>query len=236
VVTVNAVLIGTTAALVVVATLGRTPGRLPTRPTPAPRPRTLADVGQALDRHLPTRRRRRRDQQLPDALDRLASSLRAGEAVGPSLRSLVSGTADPLQSELRSVARSIERGGSVTDALAGWASSSHASADVRLVAAALTIGAGAGGEVARAVDGVAATLRERHEVRAEAVSLATQARASATLLAATPLAFTALVAMLDARVVTFLFTNPLGIACLVLGTGLEAVGALWMARITRGAA
>ena len=230
-----AVLAGTAAAVATVAALGRAPRRLPARPIPPRRVRSIAELDGALDRYLPARRRRRRDRQLPDALDRLASSLRAGESVGPALRTLASGTADPLQTELRAVARSIERGGSVGGALAGWSSSPDASTDVRLVAAALSIGAGIGGEVARAVDGVAATLRERHEVRAEAAALAAQARASADVLAATPLVFTALVATIDSRVVTFLFTHPVGLACLVLGAGLEAVGAVWMTRITRGA-
>jgi Flp pilus assembly protein TadB len=34
-------------------------------------------------------------------------------------------------------------------------------------------------------------------------------------------------------VVAFLFTHPVGVACLILGVGLELVGVLWMARITR---
>jgi tight adherence protein B len=234
VVPVIAILAGTAAAVVIATSLAGAPARRPTVPTPPRRPRSFAEVAAALDRRLPARRRRRRDRQLPDALDRLASSLRAGEAVRPALLSLASGTPDPLQTELRAVARSLEGGGSVTDALTRWSSSTDASPDVRLVAAALSMGAGIGGEVARAVDGIAATLRERHEVRAEAFALATQARASAAVLVATPLVFTSLVATVDARTVTFLFTNPLGIACLVLGAGLDAIGALWMARITRG--
>ena len=114
-----------------------------------------------------------------------------------------------------------------------WAGSDGASRDVRLVAAALTIGAGSGGEVARAVDGVAVTLRERHEVLAEARALATQARASAAVLATAPLVFALLVATVEPDAIAFLFTTPLGVGCLVLGLGLDVAGWLWMARITR---
>jgi tight adherence protein B len=185
---------------------------------------------------VPALRRHRRDRQLPDALDRLASALRAGVTVGPALIELAPDIADPLGGELQRIARSIEHGAPIADALHEWALRGDSSRDVRLVAAALTIGARAGGEVARAVDGVAATLRERHELRAETRALATQARASASLLSVAPLVFAALVATVEPGAVAFLLTTPIGLACLVAGISLDAIGIVWMARITRGPA
>ena len=84
--------------------------------------------------------------------------------------------------------------------------------------------------MARAVDRVAATLRERRELRAEVRALATQARASAGVLAVAPLAFAALVSTIEPGVVGFLVTTPVGLACLAVGLGLDGLGALWMAR------
>jgi len=236
-----ALVAGATVACAVVALAGRArSARVPGMVVvPLARP-TLADVVARalarLERARPARRHARRDAQLPDALDRLASSLRGGRSVGPALVELAAGLPDPLGTELRAVAASLAHGAPVTAALATWAASPGTSADVRLVAAALTLGADAGGEVARAVDRIAATLRERRELRAEVQSLATQARASAGVLALAPLAFTGLVATIEPKAVTFLVTSPVGWACLVAGLGLEAVGALWMARITGRAA
>jgi tight adherence protein B len=214
-----------------------------TRPSPArlpdataatsPSPLFRAWLVDARDRVVPSVRRSRRDRQLPDALDRLASALRAGDVVGPAMVALAQEVADPLGAELRTVAAQIEHGAPVADALAAWSSASDSSADVQMVAAALTIGARAGGEVARAVDGVAATLRERHELRAEVRALATQARASAAVLAGAPLGFAVLVAAVEPRAVGFLLTTPVGLACLIAGVGLDGLGVLWMARITR---
>jgi tight adherence protein B len=133
------------------------------------------------------------------------------------------------------VPAAIEPGSSVGAAPAAWSASPASSPDVRRVAAAPTLGAGAGGEVARAVDGVAATLRERHELRAEVRALATQARASAAVLAAAPLLFAGLVATLEPHAIAFLVTTPAGLACLASGLGLEILGVGWMARITRSA-
>ena len=162
--------------------------------------------------------------------------LRAGHAIGPALRELAGATSAPLGAELRPLAAALDHGVPVAAALDRWAAHRDASPDVRLVAAALTLGAHAGGEVARAVDQISTTLRERRELQGEVRALATQARTSAAVLAIAPLAFTVLVSTIEPRAVGFLVTTPLGLVCLVLGLGLEALGAIWMNQITRRAA
>lgn len=178
----------------------------------------------------------RRDAQLPQALERLASSVRAGCALGQAFAAMARSTPEPLGSELRATAAEVEHGAALVIALDRWSARPDSGAEVRLAAAALGLAADAGGEVARSVDRVAATLRERRELRAEVGALATQARASAGVLAAAPLAFTALVSSVEPGAVTFLLTSPLGLVCLATGLALEALGAAWMARILRSVA
>ena len=233
----NAVLAGVAAAalLAVLGVTPTTPRALPIEPSRS-RPIRGSAITQVVDRALPQRRRRQRDAQLPDALDRLAAGLRGGHAIGPALRELAGATSAPLGAELRSLATALDHGVPVAAALDRWAAHRDASADVRLVAAALKLGAHAGGEVARAVDQISTTLRERRELQGEVRALATQARTSAAVLAIAPLAFTVLVSTIEPRAVGFLVTTPLGLVCLVLGLGLEALGAVWMNQITRRAA
>ena len=231
---------GGLAALALAAALdgwtGPAARRLPHRTRAMPTARHWSEVVRAgIERARPSIRRARRDAQLPEALDRLASALRAGVAIGPAVIEVAHELAEPLGAELREVARAIEHGAPVRAALATWSGAADSSPDVQLVAAALTVGAGAGGEVARAVDGVGATLRERHELRAEVQALATQARASAAVLAVTPVLFAVLVATIEPLAIAFLVTTPVGLACLMAGLGLEGLGVWWMARITRSA-
>jgi tight adherence protein B len=192
-----------------------------------------------LERCLEPFRRRgravRRDAQLPEALDRVASAIRAGASIGPALAEVARTCPDPLGEELRPVGRALEHGAGLAQALDLWTTATS-SRDAALVAAALGLGGEAGGGVARAVDGVAATLRERRELRAEARALATQARSSAALLVLAPPAFAALVSSIEPGVVGFLVSTPIGLACLALGLALDAVGAWWMARIVDQAA
>ena len=178
----------------------------------------------------------RRDAQLPQALERLASSVRAGSALGPAFAAMARSTPEPLGHELRTTAAEVEHGAGLATALDRWSDRPHSGSEVRLAAAALCLAADAGGEVARSVDRVAATLRERRELRAEVRALATQARASAGVLAAAPLAFTALVSSVEPAAITFLLTSPVGLICLAAGLTLEALGAAWMAHILRSAA
>jgi Flp pilus assembly protein TadB len=173
------------------------------------------------------------EAQVPLALDRVAGALRAGASLHGAIWEAAQHTPDPVGADLRRIARDADRGRPLGAAIAGWVEGGPPA--VQLAGAALSLGAEAGGGMARAVDGVAATVRERRELAAEARSLATQARASAALLAVAPLLFALLVGTADAAAARFLLGSPLGAACLVVGLGLEVVGLAWMARITRSA-
>jgi tight adherence protein B len=168
-------------------------------------------------------------------LERLASALRAGTALGPALVAVAVSTPDPLRSELALLSADITHGASVSDALDRWGANAGDSPAVRLVVGALGLGAQAGGELARAADRLASTLRERAELQAEVRALATQARSSAWVLAAAPVGFTALVSSIEPAVIRTLLTTPVGLACLLVGVALDAAGAAWMARIVASA-
>ena len=180
------------------------------------------------------RRLRRRDEQLAPWLERVASGLRAGLSLSAALAAATPTAPWPLRLDLEELDRSVRAGG-LRAGLARWADRADTSPAVALAANALDLGASAGGEVARAVDRVAATLRDRREAQAEVRALATQARASAVVLALAPLGFCALLAAVEPAVPRILLTTPIGWACLVGGLGLEAAGAAWMSRIVAGA-
>jgi tight adherence protein B len=106
---------------------------------------------------------------------------------------------------------------------------------VRLVVGVLTVALASGGTPARAVDGVASTLRERAEVDRELQALATQARTSAVVVTLAPLAFGLLGVLGDQRTAAFLLRTPTGLVCLTVGVVLDGFGAWWMTRIAASA-
>jgi tight adherence protein B len=183
-------------------------------------------------RHAVTRLTRQRETQVPEALERLAAALRSGSSLTQALAEAGRSTAEPLGAELADLARDAGRGRPLQEVLDGW-TSRHDDPGTRLAATALSLAAGVGAAPARAVDGVAATLRERLELAGERRALATQARTSATVLAAAPVGFALLLGLTDGAAGHFLLRTPAGWACLIIGTGLDLLGAIWMHRLTQ---
>lgn len=176
------------------------------------------------------RRAARYEAALPVALEAVARSLRSGAVLKGALEEAAA-TNGVLGADLLDVVRSAGVVG-LAAALEEWRDR-RPLAGVRLAVAALSLGVETGGAQARAVDGVATTLRQRLAVAAEARALAAQARASAAVIAVAPLAFSALASSTDPRVAAFLFRSGAGVAVLAAGLLLDALGAIWMARLTR---
>lgn len=171
---------------------------------------------------------------LPPVLEATARGLRAGASLPMALAAAASGAAPAVAGDLHALAASAPEAGLVA-ALDRWSDQRSLPA-VRLASAALALAAEVGGGGARALDGVALTLRQRQAVAGEVRALATQARLSAVVLTVAPLAFAGLAAAGDPRTAQVLLRSPVGQVCLALGLGLDAVGAVWMARITRAGA
>lgn len=168
---------------------------------------------------------------LPPVLEATARGMRAGASLPLALAAAAPGAPRGLASDLEGLVDGAADAGLVV-ALDRWAAA-RPLPGVRLAAAALALAAEVGGGGARALDGVALTLRQRQAVAGEVMALATQARLSAVVLTLAPIAFAALAAAGDPRTAGLLLGGPVGQVCLAAGLVLDAVGAAWMARITR---
>jgi tight adherence protein B len=172
--------------------------------------------------------------QLPACLEAVARGLRSGASTHQALTDAARDTGGAAGRDLAAVVERAREGMPLVDALEAWAHH-RPHRLVRLSVAALALGIEAGGPQARAIDGVAATARDRLAVDAELRALSSQARASAAVIGIAPLAFCAVSTTADARTAQFLFRTPLGLAVLAAGLVLDAIAALWMAHITRAA-
>jgi tight adherence protein B len=177
------------------------------------------------------RARRRFAAELPAGLERIAAHLRGGGTVAQGLKALAA-DAGPLAGDVRRVVARTALGLGLPEALAAWPTERDLP-DVRAAAGALVVAATMGGRSAAALDGLAASLRDRLGVAAEARSQSAQARMSAMVVGGAPLAFVAFSAMVDPTAVQLLVTTGVGRVCLVLGLAFEALAGLWMRRILR---
>jgi tight adherence protein B len=185
---------------------------------------------------------RRLEKELPLALDAVARSLRSGASVRQAIAEAAAapaggsglrrGRRGRLQAELATVADQAGHGAGLVEALEALAVR-RPGPGVRLAVAALCLGVDTGGAQARAVDGVAATMRERLAVEAEVRALSSQARMSALVIGLAPLGFAAFAAATDPRTSEFLLHTPVGLALVAVGLLLDGAGWLWMQRLCR---
>jgi tight adherence protein B len=191
----------------------------------------------------------RLEEQLPLALESIARSLRSGASVRQAIAEAAAApgglrggaragggrrgsTRGRLQTELAIVADQAGHGAGLVEALEALAAR-RPRPGVRLAVAALCLGVDTGGAQARAVDGVAATMRERLAVEAEVRALSSQARMSALVIGLAPLGFGAFAAATDPRTSEFLLHTPVGLALVGVGLLLDGAGWLWMQRLCR---
>jgi tight adherence protein B len=176
----------------------------------------------------------RLEQALPGALEAVARSLRSGASLRQAVEEAgaAPGTGRVLSAELSRVAAEAAQGASLVSALEA-VGTRRPLPGVRLGVAALCLGAETGGAQARAVDGVAATVRERLAVSAELRALSSQARISALVIGLAPIGFGFFAAATDPRTSQFLLHTTGGLVLLVAGLTLDAVGWLWMQRLAK---
>jgi tight adherence protein B len=221
--------------VLLVAGLLRASGRARSRPSVARRRATSASRTAWTVRHHRWRTRRHDADGLASLLDDVARAVRSGSSLANACAEAAALGADAVRVELAAVVARADRGQPLAAALGRW-SRDHPSTDVRLAGAALSLAASAGGAQARAVDGVAATVRERRAMAAEVRAQSAQARLSAIVIGLLPIAFLLWALATDGRTATFLVADPIGWMCLATGIVLEALGALWMRRILRAVA
>ena len=124
-----------------------------------------------------------------------------------------------------------DTGESLGDALDGWSSGiEHPDAD--LTVAVLLLGDASGAPIAAQLDQTAARLRQRAALADEIRALTAQTRASATVVALAPLAFAAVVATADDRLIASTFGTTVGRVSVGIGLVLEVCGVWWMRRLT----
>ncbi len=168
---------------------------------------------------------------LPGALEHVAAGLRGGATVDETIEAL-GNTDSPLAPDLGRVRARSSLGPGLSDALMAW-SSERDLTSVRAACGALAVAASMGGPAAGAIDGLAGSLRDRLGAAAEARALSAQARVSAIVVGAAPLAYLAFSAVADPSSLSVLVRTGGGRLCLGLGLAFEVLAVVWMRRIVR---
>src|SRR6476659_5730374 len=140
------------------------------------------------------RRRSRFAEQLPDALQVIASALRSGHSFAGALAVVVESASEPMKKEMQRVVADEQRGVPIQDSL-GVVAERMANRDVEQLALVAQLQREAGGDAAEVVDRVAETVRERFDLRRLIQTLTMQGRMSRWIVSALPIVVVIAVAL-----------------------------------------
>ncbi|MBK6675001.1 MAG: type II secretion system F family protein [Proteobacteria bacterium] len=191
---------------------------------------SMAMAPRFIVRLLRHRWRRRITAQLPDALALWAGLLRAGQAMAPALTQLASRQPDPLGAELGLVLSQYRLGVSL-DVAMGRLRDRSAVPDLRILATLLRAQRDLGGNLAEALDRLAAMLRNRLALEARIRSLTAQGRLQGVVVGVLPLLLAAVLCVMEPAAMGAMVTTPIGWAAMALVLVLEIAGFAMIRRI-----
>lgn len=179
-----------------------------------------------------SRRRRKFDEQVPDSLQMLAGGLRAGHSLLRAVDAAAEENEAPMKEELNRVVNETRIGRDLGESLAEVARRTG-NEDFASITRAIDIHREVGGDLARVLDNVGETIRDRNQLRGQVKALSAEGRMSAMVLMALPiLMFTGLVLFNPTYSRIFLTTVP-GFLMIGASVVLLAVGGFWLSRLIK---
>jgi tight adherence protein B len=170
--------------------------------------------------------------QLPDVLNLLAGSMRAGWGLLQAAGMVVNEMGAPAGPEFERVVTEARLGLPLEDALNKMADR-MGSDDFKWAVTAISIQREVGGNLAEVLDLVAETVRERAALRRQVKSLTAEGRLSGIILTALPFLEGGAMWMLNRAYFSRLFSSPAGVSAVIVACLLLAVGIVWLRQITR---
>ena len=169
--------------------------------------------------------------QLPNHIQELASTMRAGHSLVSGIDTLADSAVEPSRSEWKRVVADEQLGVPLEAAIRPLAKRMDC-ADIEQIALVANLQTRSGGNMADVLERVADGVRERADLRRELVSLTAQARLSRWVITGLPPGMVVILAIVHPNYLSPLFQTTTGQILLALATGMVVVGSLIMRTIT----
>ncbi len=176
------------------------------------------------------RRSRAFEAQLPEILDLLSSSLKAGHGFQHALQNLANDIGDPAGSEFRRVIAEVHLGRTLESALADLGERIR-SEDLVFVLDAITVQRQVGGSLAELFELVAETVRSREQFRRKLRAITGMVRMSARVLTAMPLVAAILLTLVNHSYMAPLWSSNAGHVMLAVTIMMVLIGGSILRRI-----
>lgn len=176
------------------------------------------------------RLRRKFAAQMPQTLQMMAASLRAGHSLPRVIDSVSKEVEAPTSEELSRVVNENRLGRDLVESLETVAERMQ-SQDFVWVTGAIAAQRETGGNLNEILDQVAATIRERHHIRMQVMSLSAEGRLSAVVLMGLPVAVGLYFTLVSSETMSVFVDATIGKVLLIGSAVLYVLGGLWMRSI-----
>jgi tight adherence protein B len=171
------------------------------------------------------------NSRLPDTLGLLANAMKAGLSLPQAIESVSQNAGPPIAEELTRVIRETKLGTPTTVALANMVRR-VGSEDLDLIVTAIAIQSSVGGNLARILEGISHTIRQRVQMKAQIGAMTAQMRASGWIITLLPFIVAAILNVITPSYFRVMFTDPGGRVLLVAAGLSIAMGNFFVRRIT----
>jgi len=168
--------------------------------------------------------------QLPDALDLVSRSLRAGHAFSVGMKMVGDEFPDPIGPEFNRVVEEISFGIDVAEALKNLSTRIEC-VDLRFFITTLIVQRETGGNLAEILESISRLIRQRFELLGKVAALSAEGKLSGIVLILLPFAIGALLWFLNPAYMTLLITDPMGKDMLMMSGLLMVFGAFMMKKM-----
>ena len=183
-------------------------------------------------RHKRNRRRKRFEEQFPEALDLLSRAIRAGHAFQTAMGMVADELQDPVGPEFKKCFDQQNFGLPLRDAL-NQLTERMPLLDVRFFVTAVLIQRDSGGNLAEILDNLAHVVRERFKIRRQVRVHSAHGRFTAVVLLALPPGLAIMLSFINPEHMQLLFREHLGQMMLMTAIVMQTVGFLWIRQIIK---
>lgn len=171
-------------------------------------------------------------KQFPDALNLMASSLRAGHPLIAAVNMVAEEMPKPISAVFETTNRDISLGIDTKDAFYSMSRVMPQSMDLRFFITAVLIQKEVGGNLAELLDSLSNTIRERFKLLGQLRVLTAQTRLSGTIIGFVPVIVLGALFLLNREYVKPLFDTRQGQLALVTAIGMSIIGAILIKKIS----
>ena len=168
--------------------------------------------------------------QLPDALEMLSRSLRAGQSLGFGFNMIAGEMGPPISKEFGRVFEEQNLGISLDDSLSDM-TERIPNLDLKFFATAVVLQRQTGGDLAEILDKIGELIRERFRIWGQVQALTGEGRLSGAVLLALPVVLFFVIMYLNPGYINPLFTDPMGKKLLFGAIVMQILGALVIKKI-----